>query len=236
MTEKEIIQALGSERYMAYGGHHCIHCKYRYKKGEGKCGERGCRIAGNALQLILRLQDENEQLREEKPIFYCERVEMSEAEIETFNNRPMKLVVTKHTDNAELLTAENELLNVKIERLEKELANSKAVATKLDDEVKQQDAEIERLKETIDGQDVEIMRLKHELDHQKAIASAELDSLHSLGDDYERALEDEQKHIREAKVEAVKEVGKMLMDKCHDGIICAVDVLDIVCDYMNERV
>ena len=94
-------------------------------------------------------------------------------------------------------------------------------------------AEIERLKETIDGQDVEIMRLKDEIEHQKAIAEAELDSIHKLGDDYEKVLEDELKHIRWAKVEAVKEVGKLLIDKCHDGIICAVDVLDIVVDYMN---
>ena len=80
----------------------------------------------------------------------------------------------------------------------------------------------------------EIERLKAEVEHQKAIAEVMLDSLHKLGDDYAKVLEDEQKHIQEAKIEAVKEVGKMLIDKCHDGIICAVDVLDIVFDYVRE--
>lgn len=80
---------------------------------------------------------------------------------------------------------------------------------------------------------VEIVKLKAEVAHQKAIAEAILDSLHKLGDDYAKALEDEQKHIREAKIEAVKEVGKMLIDNCHKGVVSATDILDIVVDYMN---
>lgn len=80
----------------------------------------------------------------------------------------------------------------------------------------------------------EIEKLKAEVEHQKAIAEAMLDSLHKLGEDYRRALEEEHQHIREAKVEAVKEVGKRIMDSGYDGIVSATDVLDIVVDYVRE--
>lgn len=76
--------------------------------------------------------------------------------------------------------------------------------------------------------------LQAEIEKLKAIAEAELDTIHKLGEDYRRALEEEQQHIREAKVEAVKEIGKKIIDNCHKGIISAVDVFDIVVDYMKE--
>lgn len=120
----------------------------------------------------------------------------------------------------ELFLAENDLLKKKIEILENDIKISKAVATKLEKEVEEQDAEIGKLKAEIDARDVAIMRLDHEkdrlseeLDHQKAIASAELDSMHKLGDDYAKVLEDEQQHIREAKMEAVDKFRDALMDK-----------------------
>lgn len=81
---------------------------------------------------------------------------------------------------------------------------------------------------------VEISKLKAEVEHQKAIAEAMLDSLHKLGEDYRRALEEEQQHIRLVKVETVKEIGKKIIDNCHKGVISAVDVLDIVVDYVKE--
>lgn len=134
----------------------------------------------------------------------------------------------------EFFQDENKLLKVKIERLENDIKVSKAVATKLEKEVEEQDAEIERLKADIEARDSAILWLTKELDHQKAIASAELDSMHKLGDDYAKVLEEEQQHIREAKVEAVKEIGKKIIDNCHKGVISAADVLDIVVDYVKE--
>ena len=119
------------------------------------------------------------------------------------------------------LFAENALLKEKVKTLETELKNITNVATKFEAECSQQDAEIERL--------------KAELEHQKAIASAELDTIHKLGEDYRRALEEEQQHIREAKVEAVKEVGKRIMDSGYDRIVSATDVLDIVVDYVDKN-
>lgn len=95
-------------------------------------------------------------------------------------------------------------------------------------------AEIEKLKESIDGQDVEIMRLKEEIEKQKAIADAELDSLHSLGDDYAQALEEEQEHIRQAKIEAVRWFGKLLIGKCKRGCVDAADILDSVVEYVES--
>ncbi len=81
-------------------------------------------------------------------------------------------------------------------------------------------SEVEKLKEDLDARDVAMLRLDHEkdrlseeLDHQKAIAEAELYSMHNLVEDYRRALEEEQQHIREAKVEAVKEFAERLKEK-----------------------
>ena len=138
------------------------------------------------------------------------------------------------------LQAENKLLNEKIERLENDIKVSKAKCCSLDHEIAQLKTEMNFYRSEYDFQFeanqrliAEKERLTEELEHQKAIASAELDSKHKLGDDYAKVLEDEQKHIREAKIEAVKEFGKMLMDKCCYGVICAEDILETVVDYMN---
>lgn len=79
----------------------------------------------------------------------------------------------------------------------------------------------------------EIEKLKAEVEHQKAIAEVMLDSLHKLGDDYAKVLEDEQKHIQDAKIEAVQEVGKKLIDKCYGGNVYVTDILVTVLDYMK---
>jgi uncharacterized protein YoxC len=94
-------------------------------------------------------------------------------------------------------------------------------------------AENERLKADIGARDSAILWLTKEIDHQKAIASAELDSMHKLGDDYAKALEDEQKHIQDAKIEAVQEVAKKLIDKCYGGKVYVIDILVTVLDYMK---
>ena len=120
------------------------------------------------------------------------------------------------------LFAENTLLKEKVKTLETELKNITNVATKFEAECSQQDAEIERL--------------KAELEHQKAIASAELDSLHKLGDDYEKVLEDEQKHIREAKRKAVMRFCQQILDANYcrigvtDFIVCAINYICKECD------
>lgn len=59
MTDEEIIKALPM---VAYGGHFCNKCKYKYEKGECRCGLKGCRITRNALDLINRLQAKNKEL------------------------------------------------------------------------------------------------------------------------------------------------------------------------------
>lgn len=77
-------------------------------------------------------------------------------------------------------------------------------------------------------------KLKAEIKKLKAAAEAELDTIHDLGDDYERVLEEESQHIREAKIEAVKELGKKLIDNSHRGVISAADIVDIVFEYVES--
>ena len=52
--------------------------------------------------------------------------------------------------------------------------------------------------------------LKAEIEHQKAVSQAELDTVHDLGNDYERALEDEQLHIQSAKIEVLDNLVRRL--------------------------
>ena len=65
MTDEQIVKALPT---VAYGGHSCNKCKYKYEKGECRCGLKGCRITRNALDLINRQQAEIERLHKlQKP-------------------------------------------------------------------------------------------------------------------------------------------------------------------------
>lgn len=50
-----------------------------------------------------------------------------------------------------------------------------------------------------------INRQNAEIEKLKAMADAELDTIHNLGDDYARVLEEMQKVVEKAKVDAVKE-------------------------------
>lgn len=61
MTDNEIIKALPK---ILYGGHGCIKCEYAVKKGDDRCGLKGCRIARDALDLINRQQVEIETWKE----------------------------------------------------------------------------------------------------------------------------------------------------------------------------
>ena len=64
---------------------------------------------------------------------------------------------------------------------------------------------INRLKAKAKEQQEEIERLK-------AVADAELDTIHDMGEDYERVLEEEPILIQKAKVEAIKEFAERLID------------------------
>lgn len=59
ITDAEIEKALLT---VAYGGHSCNKCKYKYDKGEVRCGLKGCKITRDALDYINRLKAENEDL------------------------------------------------------------------------------------------------------------------------------------------------------------------------------
>lgn len=63
MSDEDIIKALTSDRFFSYGGHSCVRCKYRYHKGEERCGVKGCKIARAALDLINRQKAEIEELQ-----------------------------------------------------------------------------------------------------------------------------------------------------------------------------
>lgn len=57
-----------------------------------------------------------------------------------------------------------------------------------------------------------INRQEAEIEKLKAMVNAELDTIHSLGDDYERVLEEEPILIQKAKAEAVKEFAERVKD------------------------
>ena len=52
-----------------------------------------------------------------------------------------------------------------------------------------------------------------EIERLKAVVDAELDTIHKLGDDYERALEEEQELVKKARAEAIKEFADRLKVK-----------------------
>ena len=82
LTYKEIIKALPN---MTYGGHYCARCKYDNGKGNDRCGVKGCKIARYALDLINRLQAENE--KNENIIRLADKtIETANAEIERLKN------------------------------------------------------------------------------------------------------------------------------------------------------
>lgn len=60
LTDNEIIKALPK---VAYGGHSCNKCRYKWDNGENRCGLKGCRITRNALDLINRQKAEIERYK-----------------------------------------------------------------------------------------------------------------------------------------------------------------------------
>lgn len=61
LTDNEIIKALPT---VAYGGHSCNKCRYKWDNGENRCGLKGCRITRNALDLINRQKAEIRRLNQ----------------------------------------------------------------------------------------------------------------------------------------------------------------------------
>ena len=53
-----------------------------------------------------------------------------------------------------------------------------------------------------------------EVERLKAVANAELDTIHALGDDYERALEAEQELVRTTRANAIHEFAGILRSEC----------------------
>ena len=84
LTDKEIVKALPKVRY---GGHGCAKCKYDNGKGEDRCGLKGCKIARYALDLINRLQEENERLKTEKDNLIRTYSECQIANLQEFMHR-----------------------------------------------------------------------------------------------------------------------------------------------------
>lgn len=61
MNDADIIKGLSQ---ITYAGHGCKKCNYGIKKGEDRCGLKGCKIAKEALDLICRQQVKIEELEE----------------------------------------------------------------------------------------------------------------------------------------------------------------------------
>ena len=112
MTDNEIIKALPK---MLYGGHTCRNCKYGNGKGDDRCGLKGCKIARNAIDLIIRQQEEIERLRKEVNLVSIqfqdlqERYEEAQIEIEQWKeeaNRYQRLWCMAIEDIDDIETAE----------------------------------------------------------------------------------------------------------------------------------
>ena len=71
-----------------------------------------------------------------------------------------------------------------------------------------------------------INRYKADVEELKAVADAELDTIHDIGEDYERVLEEEPILIQKAKAEAIKEFAERLKSQFH--ISC-----DYTCNYVR---
>ena len=91
LSDNEIIKALEN---LTYGGHSCGKCKHQVKKGDEKCGIKGCNIARNALDLINRLKAENERV--EKELMKCNlEKEMLHQIVEEIESEAIKEFVAK---------------------------------------------------------------------------------------------------------------------------------------------
>ena len=71
---------------------------------------------------------------------------------------------------------------------------------------------LQNQQDRITGLDTSLQLAKAEIKRLQAVADAELDSIHSLGEDYERLLEDQAELIRKAKEEAMNEVAEKLRE------------------------
>jgi hypothetical protein len=62
-----------------------------------------------------------------------------------------------------------------------------------------------------------------EIERLQAVADAELDTIHDMGEDYERVLEEEPILIQKAKAEAIKEFAERLTDRICENVNRSLD-------------
>ena len=83
-----------------------------------------------------------------------------------------------------------------------------------------------------------INRQKAEIERLQSMVDAELDTIHDLGDDYERVLEEENELVKTAKSEAIKEFAERLKEYTYDivlyGEIVTVSQIDSLVKEMTE--
>lgn len=86
-----------------------------------------------------------------------------------------------------------------------------------------------------------INRLKAENERLQAVADAELDTIHDMGEDYERVLEEEPMLIQKAKAEAIKEFAERLKKEfkpeINYGVVanCAIKLFRNTIDYLVKE-
>jgi hypothetical protein len=64
----------------------------------------------------------------------------------------------------------------------------------------------------IAGLNTSLQMAKAEIKRLQALADAELDSIHALGDDYERLLKEESELVEKARIEAINEFAEKLRE------------------------
>lgn len=64
----------------------------------------------------------------------------------------------------------------------------------------------------IAGLNTSLQMAKAEIKRLQAVADAELDSIHALGDDYERLLKEESELVEKARIEAINEFAEKLRE------------------------
>ena len=92
----------------------------------------------------------------------------------------------------------------------------------------------------INRKDNLIKRITIDNKHLKSIVDAELDTIHALGDDYKKVLEEEPKHIQNAKIKVITDFAERLNEKATRTIfrerkyVDTIDVYDTLFEMERE--
>jgi hypothetical protein len=73
-----------------------------------------------------------------------------------------------------------------------------------------------------------------EIERLQAMVDAELDTIHNLGDDYERVLEEENELVKTAKTEAIKEFANLIKRRLNSNTSRGAYLIDIVDNLVKE--